>query len=811
MRTLRLGALLACLTGCECALPDPTGMGGGEGGGGPTGQVALIELREVSLLQVGQTGRLSAVAVDANGLVLAGVTFAYQSSDPTVATVEAGTVTALKEGFALVTASAMGITSNQAVVTVFAELPDRGTTDALLEAATDAGLIDSEKALLYRVYAAFGDDRLPFEYQSVHPPPDDALDQAAARWPDLSEATRDTLEPFFAPPAYLGSWASPGKKPRSLLGICQLPVIDPNWGFTPLSGGRVKVWYDSRRADGLTVATRVATEIETVIWDKLFGPGGFGMLPPLSDATVDGCNGGDGRLDVFLAPLAADGLSTTNLGQTQPNEASRKHAAPHVMLNPDHPIEIVLASAAHELMHASQWSYDVSAFTLSSYTWLKEATAQEAIDFVYPKVDLEQFDIYKSRLPRRAYLDSPANSIEEGSVDRAYAGYLLFQYLVKTGSPSVIGAIWSKTPGTTEQLKAVDLSVPGGLKEQWPKFARTVWNDAPVKDEPASFAKWDTMFEKPLYASADGDLMGAPKQRAELSNSAEHGSFRYARFELDEVASRALLFHNTWYLPGATDNPIHVEALWLDSAGVWHDEDWSKLEFIGFCRDKKAERVDDLVIIVSNSATNGGPRSAAVAPSLTVTNLPCWGIEGTMSRERVDSQWSSGASRVSVTARFENAIALSDPTQGLSRVPFTGPLFKSGVATLDEQYSIGSCSYAMNGTFPVSSVTEGGDVGGTIVMNYFHEPAALTVQQEPVLGPHERAYSVQASSSKVLMGMKTGPSPCPGPYATGLADLLLTSTSVAQVKYVKADGTMADRFVSGDAVFTWTLRPLREP
>lgn len=92
---------------------------GGGGGTTPSQTIKSIEVTPGTLsLQVGKTAALSAVARDANGQTVGGVSFTWKSSQESVAKVASGTVTAQAAGTAQVTASASGVTSAAVGVTV---------------------------------------------------------------------------------------------------------------------------------------------------------------------------------------------------------------------------------------------------------------------------------------------------------------------------------------------------------------------------------------------------------------------------------------------------------------------------------------------------------------------------------------------------------------------------------------------------------------------------------------------------------------------------------------------------------------------
>lgn len=104
------------------------------GGPVPSATIKTIELSAASAsLAVGQTTTLTAVARSAQGEIVPGTDFAWKSSSATVASVAGGVVKGLTAGDTQITASANGVTSNAANVTVTNAQP-AGSFDLTLSA-----------------------------------------------------------------------------------------------------------------------------------------------------------------------------------------------------------------------------------------------------------------------------------------------------------------------------------------------------------------------------------------------------------------------------------------------------------------------------------------------------------------------------------------------------------------------------------------------------------------------------------------------------------------------------------------------------
>jgi hypothetical protein len=77
--------------------------------------------------------------------------------------------------------------------------PD-ATSGELIDAAVSRGEISNEQGLLYSVYLACGDRRLPAQYrgQDLTPPAANVLWEADVDWASLSPDVRQALHEFFA-------------------------------------------------------------------------------------------------------------------------------------------------------------------------------------------------------------------------------------------------------------------------------------------------------------------------------------------------------------------------------------------------------------------------------------------------------------------------------------------------------------------------------------------------------------------------------------------------------------------------------------
>jgi hypothetical protein len=691
----------------------------------------------------------------------------------------------------------------------------------LIDQAVANGTISSETGTLYKVYASFNDPRLPAAYKGNDAAVDEsgALDDVLDQWSTLSDATRLALRPFFIPPAYQGSWLNPTPAggPGFQAQAEPRPQIDPNWRALPTSGVNVKVWYDTRDANGLSNAVLCADALNHKIWPAIIG---LGIFPPLNDTDPEGLDGGDGRLDVYLVTLPGKGGHVPPNAVTSAVAAARKFKPVFILLNKTLSPDEMVATLAHEFMHACQWAYPVSNFSLRNLQWLKESTAQWAIDFVYPTNQTEQIKAF-------GYTDKPRMSLDVWEQDEThgYGSYLFFQFLTRTRGPSLIRDIWAATTNHSDQLEAVNKAIPGGFKEQFPKFAKTLWNQDPIVSKPHSFTTWDAMPEIPDTLKDTADLpAGQMEDTITLADHQPNLSSSYYHYTFSTSETRSMMFHNTFYQNRKSNEDISVQAMWKNAAGAWTEEDWSTNEWVGFCRDQKDQRLSDLIIIVSSAKweSPGDPITAAKPPEFKRNNIGCWGYEGTASRTTIDPDGGVGHSTASTTVRygFRPSGQYSNPAEGRIRVFLpVGPMFADGGLEFTEQYAAGGCTYSASGSYLMRSVVSGGDTASTILINNFTEalPPDLRLEQQKLLGPDERSYVGTGETLRLVTGQVSGPDCDPPTYITAPALWLLTNLKDFEdggtPPKVRPNGHLAGTLSDPDSntLYRWDLTPIQEP
>ncbi|KAI9006804.1 hypothetical protein DFJ74DRAFT_712157 [Hyaloraphidium curvatum] len=541
-------------------------------------------------------------------------------------------------------------------------LPTSNTTSfALIQDDLASGRLTKQQAALYSVFAQFDDPQLPGQYRigpttvpaggadSPH-----AIVDLLGSYASLSAAQKASVNPYFVPPYHGGSFwqkrfvpGSPnGSRPtkRELRlrarsdgltadhldgGRNRLaarvgptdPLGDPTlmlreWDSVISTDGNVRIWYQVRyAATDRPQANAMAAEVPK-IWNKHKAL--MGRTPPRDGGSAIDGRGGDDKLDISLVD---GGSNTLPYGRS-----CTSAAPPYIMFN--RAVAATVAwpqELAHELFHAFQYAFKVKTDCLAiDYRWLAESTAQWAEDYVYPG----NSDQHRAA---QYWMDQPSVSLDDDSKigsPRNYAGYLVWHYAnLVLGSPSLVASAWTNA-GSNEIRDALDATFPGGgLKEHWPRIALHAFNLGQVAElrtrglqrRPAVFGGG----QNPVQFSPNGDAtfsLPIPVDLPYLS-----ASYLYLAFSDPNV--RSFVFYNglrtnleqrtvsTNSLMGAFDAFVfeekgdtaasHGAAIWamwkVAGRSSWEQpEEWTDRPFARFCLQKKAEKLEELVVVFSN-------------------------------------------------------------------------------------------------------------------------------------------------------------------------------------------------------------------
>lgn len=682
--------------------------GGGSDGPAPTPApppatitVARVDVSPTRLsLQPGASVALSAVARDAAGNpITTGVTLTWQGSNAAVVTITGNRAAAVANGTAEITAVANGTRSAAMPVRVAA--PASGPQ--LIEAALAAGRIDANAALKYRVYSLFNDPRLPFEFVGNVPrrTAGSTMAELGRQFGQMSATDQADVARYFIPPIYASSWfyqktplavtasAARADRVRALAARpCEAGDVFVGQDWRSEDSAFFRVWYlHARYPTDVALARKVTTAANT----SRGMLAGIGLRTPISDAAdpaAAGCNGGDGRIDIFLMP-GEDVSVSGAYGVTDRSIRDATARSGFMMLNRDDlgrpatPTEcsgpdcILNGTVAHEYMHLVQAAY---AYSLdSNMKWLLDATADWAINHVFPSNNFEHLQV-------PAFADNVQQPLwwpnRYGTDDgKMYGAWLFIEYLTRqAGSPDVVRRIFEEQerPANANALQSLNAAVGGALDSFWKDFAYKLWNDPAV--DGASFHSWDNLTRIPLPVERTNVGGFGPLQMnltyAALTDANSNPvalpelSAKYERFVFNDEAVRTVIFSNgysfksdpvdaTLVTGGGNVGPAvtiqlgrrpRMSTLDADTVrgrgvialikvnGAWTAEDWSRRAARVLCRDRAGERVQELVLIFSNGRFSNTDTAQIAARSLgapgqlpTVLNAsraPCWQLAG---------------------------------------------------------------------------------------------------------------------------------------------------------------------------------------
>ncbi len=560
--------------------------------------------------------------------------------------------------------------SPQVVPPASAPAPPPATSEDLIDQALAAKSIDAETAHKYRVFAAFGDSRLPARYRGNNaggPEPSQAVAAAGALLGTFSAQTQADLAPFFMRPDEPGSWVTL----ESVAGLLptEVQALAPNsggWQSFPAVGGRAKVWAQNRYQGDAAKAEALAAALTTLIWKKLddvMGPA------PATDAGL-AHNGGDGALDFYLVHAPKTGDIWAGFA---PAADPRSWCGPsrYIMIDSQRPLvgnaktNGILEIAAHELMHAIEFAYPTGGDCAAR--WIMEASATWAENFVYPRPDSEHSFA-------EDFLDTPDRSINEGTTypkSRIYGAYLLPYFREMTGSdgPQFMHKIWDNMT-TMDDLAAVDAVLDSGFEKTWPKFLIQNWNRPSV---PSGYRGWDR-----LATGARPFGMKSVKEpwtpmSAKAGPAIENITFgfglpylagQYRHFVFDGSV-KSVLFRNTVAEEGMPHTTVWaIEKI----GGTWKAPvDWTKEFQKAWCRDEADQDLEELVVIFGNSDWKDKKSlNPAKESSVKVYPTGCTSWVGTVTATYTQDEPTFGAMRQTATTsvRFE-----VDPDQ----LPTGGP------------------------------------------------------------------------------------------------------------------------------------------
>lgn len=544
-------------------------------------------------------------------------------------------------------------------------VPTGATSIDAVEAALEAGDISEADAIRYKVFAVFGDERLPDRFRSAAPMEDGTrvLSELAESFDGLPTDVQKELDPFLRPPSDPLSWYQ--------LREAESAEKDHNPLFDHISavGGEVLVQWPNGKEHLRPDAEKVADALNgpSGVWAKLTTL--MGREPLRDDGIIEKYNGGDGRFDIYVIEdsntkdHSAVGWAVTYLAGTSGHARTT-----YMVMNRDRIQDSTAgfdaklrSNLAHEFMHVLQFTYDVSE-PWSNYYWLMESTSTWAEHFVFKDDDVEQEDA-------SAYLGAPHFALTSLSRGHEYGAYLYWYFLTENpgGDPGTITQVWELSESMNSEEAANEVS-PGGFESTFADFAVANWNQTPFSDK--GNAPWDVYSEEGLPPTEEGMKLTAaatkehpaPNPEDDIEVSFELGgvarlSATYVHYDLADLNISTVLFANgytfeltegTFFISAATLQATRIPeeerkgrqviAL-MKQNGTWRLEpfDLTEVAFAPFCNDASSESLEELLLIFINAEYRtdepfyATPRG--LPPRLLTSNIGCGKWSGTGSAQ----------------------------------------------------------------------------------------------------------------------------------------------------------------------------------
>jgi hypothetical protein len=542
--------------------------------------------------------------------------------------------------------------------------PPTATSIQLIKQALADGRLDAKTAAIYEVYSILPNSPLPAEYVGAPDPEVDIAPFSALStvYDTLSSAQKAAVDPYLRRP----------DNPSSAFFLFQQEqLVQQQAGGQSMGGVVVSSatrppdsikWDDLLSTTGVRIHYRLdidgdeakAVDLAAAIDAKIYNA----LNTLMGRVWLDdkGCagggvedDGGGGALDIYLMhSLGERGLEVSCHETPTPG---------FVILNADRPIGDdthigMVQTASHEMFHAIQDSYT---YLEDDYLWVQEATAKWVEDYVYHNAQSEQEYAH-------LYLDTTQNPLDDNPDGLRYYGEYLwpfYLYRVKGYNPNFIRTMFENA----KSYKSTDIfmiqegnDTPVTL---FPDFAVNNWNLAPFDN----YQKVDSLTKsvKVQYRDVISGVVDKTPYilKNYVVNGFDHLSATYYDYVFADDTARTVAFYNglTYKLTEGTGvvfldpqsvgyktDPLeynqyegmNVQAL-IKINDAWTREDWSSGSQKIYCRDRAAQNIQELVLIITNSnfkdsQANYTFHASDMYPTLLVSPTGCYQWKGTITR-----------------------------------------------------------------------------------------------------------------------------------------------------------------------------------
>jgi hypothetical protein len=491
----------------------------------------------------------------------------------------------------------------RAKLTITAAADPARTSAALIAADLEAKKLSPEQALAYRVYALFGDSRLPPRYAGDAGAGADhlALREAADAWTTLSKATRRALARYMLPPAAAGSWYQRAKagtaQYQQTPEECVTKRYQKEWNTKSSAGGRVKIHWPKDRSQAAPMAADLAQAAHLAYGHHKRVMG----RQPLSDAKSSCFHGPDGALDIYLVENIpyAEGY-TIPVDKTTHTSPQCDGMASFIVMDEGYAKAEFSRrfTLAHELFHAFQNAYVYEA-GCKPYEWFDEGSANWAAHAVFPSDQSEHFFEWG--------ITSPQTTLQY----RNYHTWPFMLWMEKTLGENTIRSTYENFE-KARPLPAIDKAI--GLRNTFLDFAKHTWNQKPLTP---SYVAWDQLALVPERESRPIPeqhlfLAGQKTRSANVPFGLPSVGRDYHPFTITDEKVKEVIFRN----PLATNPDARIGAILTFKSGATRFDDWSGKSSVRFCRDLPGQDVASIVMVYANSSTKEWDSYISATPTL---------------------------------------------------------------------------------------------------------------------------------------------------------------------------------------------------
>jgi hypothetical protein len=478
-------------------------------------------------------------------------------------------------------------------VAITAEPDPARTSAALIAADLAARKLSPEKALTYRVFALFGDSRLPAKYQG------DAgegaghlvMREVANAWRGLSKSARRALSRYMLPPPAAGSWyrrlgqQAGAAQYQQTPDECVSESFRREWNTRSAGGGKVKLHWPKDRPQAAAMAKDLAWAAHLAYGHHKRAMG----REPISDAKSSCFHGPDGALDIYLLENIpyAEGY-TVPADKTTRTSPQCDGMASFIVMDEGHPKASFSRrfTLAHELFHAFQNAFAYQA-GCEPYSWFDEGSANWAAHATFPDDQSEHFFEWGIESPQHTMLY------------RDYQNWPFMLWMEKAKGEGSIGATYRGFE-KARSLIAVDRAI--GLRGSYLDFAKSAWNQKPLEPAFVAWDKFPVVPKRKFEPIPDQHLLlaGQKTRTANVPFALEETARDYAPFTITDEKVKEVVFRN----PLAANPDARIGAILTFKSGATRFDDWSGKETVRFCRDNPGEDVISIVMVYANSSTN---------------------------------------------------------------------------------------------------------------------------------------------------------------------------------------------------------------